>query len=178
MGHLLSNGGGHGLCAVQHFFEDFCGFGVTQGTDDCGRWLEGASPERRALVEHALRHAIKRGEAGALSLLGYGGQPKVGAVIDGRPARAALVGERERGVGASRFHATLVAIMVAVATRERVPDVVLAGGCFQNAVLANAAARQLRAAGLRPWLAERAPIGDGGLALGQLQVARWRLAGH
>ena len=36
------------------------------------RWLEGASPERRALVEHALRSAVKRGEAGALRLLGYG----------------------------------------------------------------------------------------------------------
>lgn len=43
----------------------------------CAAWLEGASAERRALVEHALRSAIKRGEAGALALLGYGGKPKV-----------------------------------------------------------------------------------------------------
>jgi hypothetical protein len=35
-------------------------------------WLDGASPERRALVEHALRSAVKRGEADALRLLGYG----------------------------------------------------------------------------------------------------------
>jgi 3-methyladenine DNA glycosylase AlkC len=38
----------------------------------CAAWLVGASPERRALVEHALRSAVKRGEADALKLLGYG----------------------------------------------------------------------------------------------------------
>lgn len=43
----------------------------------CARWLEGAGAERRALIEHALRSAIKRGDRGALSLLGYGGRPRV-----------------------------------------------------------------------------------------------------
>jgi 3-methyladenine DNA glycosylase AlkC len=38
----------------------------------CAAWLEGASAERRALVEHALRSAVKRGEGEALRLLGYG----------------------------------------------------------------------------------------------------------
>jgi 3-methyladenine DNA glycosylase AlkC len=46
-------------------------------------WLEGASAERRALVEHALRSAVKRGEPGALKLLGYGGKAAV-AVEDVR----------------------------------------------------------------------------------------------
>jgi 3-methyladenine DNA glycosylase AlkC len=40
----------------------------------CEAWLEHASPERRALVEHALRSAVKRGDASALRLLGYGKQ--------------------------------------------------------------------------------------------------------
>ena len=43
----------------------------------CAAWLRGASPERRALVEHALRSAVKRGEAEALRLLGYGGKAAV-----------------------------------------------------------------------------------------------------
>lgn len=43
----------------------------------CASWLEDASPERRALVEHALRSAIKRGDPQALRLLGYGQAPKV-----------------------------------------------------------------------------------------------------
>ena len=38
----------------------------------CGVWLDEASAERRALVEHALRSAVKRGDASALRLLGYG----------------------------------------------------------------------------------------------------------
>jgi 3-methyladenine DNA glycosylase AlkC len=40
-------------------------------------WLEGASPERRRLIEHALRSAVKRGDAKALRLLGYGRKPAV-----------------------------------------------------------------------------------------------------
>ena len=40
-------------------------------------WLEGASPERRSLIEHALRSAVKRGDANALRLLGYGTKPAV-----------------------------------------------------------------------------------------------------
>jgi 3-methyladenine DNA glycosylase AlkC len=43
----------------------------------CASWLDGASPERRALVEHALRSAVKRGDSRALSLLGYGQKAKV-----------------------------------------------------------------------------------------------------
>lgn len=43
----------------------------------CTTWLEGATPERRALVEHALRSAIKRGETPALALLGFGRKPSV-----------------------------------------------------------------------------------------------------
>jgi 3-methyladenine DNA glycosylase AlkC len=35
-------------------------------------WLENASEERRGLIEHALRSAIKRGNADALRLLGFG----------------------------------------------------------------------------------------------------------
>jgi 3-methyladenine DNA glycosylase AlkC len=45
--------------------------------ETCARWLDGASAERRALVAHALRSAVKRTDAGALRLLGFGQQPKV-----------------------------------------------------------------------------------------------------
>lgn len=40
-------------------------------------WLKDASVERRALVEHAFRSAVKRGDAGVLSLLGYGGRADI-----------------------------------------------------------------------------------------------------
>lgn len=40
--------------------------------ETCRAWLVDASAERRALIEHALRSAVKRGSPEALSLLGYG----------------------------------------------------------------------------------------------------------
>ena len=39
------------------------------------RWLQDASAERRWIVRHALRSAIKRAEPGALAALGYGDAP-------------------------------------------------------------------------------------------------------
>jgi len=41
------------------------------------RWLEGAGPERAWIVRHALRSAIKRGDAGALAVSGYGAKAEV-----------------------------------------------------------------------------------------------------
>ena len=46
-------------------------------TRTCAAWLEDASEERRALVEHALRSAVKRGHADSLRLLGYGKKASV-----------------------------------------------------------------------------------------------------
>ncbi len=36
------------------------------------QWLKGASEDRRWIVQHALRSAVKRGETGALEVLGFG----------------------------------------------------------------------------------------------------------
>ena len=61
--------------------------------DTAEAWLEGASAERRALVEHALRSAVKRGEPRALRLLGYGKKPAV--TIEGvqfKPRRVPIGG--------------------------------------------------------------------------------------
>jgi len=60
-------------------------------TRTCAAWLGGASAERRALVEHALRSAVKRGEADALRLLGYGNKPSISIEeICFDPARVAI----------------------------------------------------------------------------------------
>lgn len=62
--------------------------------ETCAAWLERPSTERRALIEHALRSAIKRGEPGALRLLGFGKKPSV-AIEDIRfqPKRVAIGGQ-------------------------------------------------------------------------------------
>ena len=59
----------------------------------CAGWLRGASPERRALVEHALRSAVRRGEGEALRLLGYGAGAEVSLEdVTFRPRRVAIGG--------------------------------------------------------------------------------------
>ena len=40
--------------------------------DTAQAWLQGATSERRWIVQHALRSAVKRGEAGAFAALGFG----------------------------------------------------------------------------------------------------------
>jgi 3-methyladenine DNA glycosylase AlkC len=62
-------------------------------SDTCSAWLRDTTPERRALVEHALRSAIKRGEPEALRILGFGAKPSV-AVEDVRiePKKVAIGG--------------------------------------------------------------------------------------
>ena len=59
-----------------------------------GRGGDGASPERRALIEHALRGAVKRGDPEALRMLGFG--KKASVVLDRvafKPSRV-KIGER------------------------------------------------------------------------------------
>lgn len=53
------------------------------------RWLENAGPERAWIVRHALRSAIKRGDAGALAVSGFGAKAEVAvrraAITPARP---------------------------------------------------------------------------------------------
>lgn len=43
-------------------------------------WMEGASAERRWIVRHALRAAVKKGDAGALTVLGFGAKASLHVV--------------------------------------------------------------------------------------------------
>jgi hydrogenase maturation protein HypF len=98
--------------------------------------------------------------------------------VDLRPAVRAAVFESLGGEPASRIaariHNTLAAVsvdLVRAAARGtgRLP-VVLSGGCFQNARLAESIQRGL-APEFTVHLHERVPPGDGGIALGQAVVA-------
>ncbi len=62
----------------------------------CSRWLDGATPARRALVEHALRSAIKRGDRGALALLGHGAKPDVSVDRVAFTPRRVAIGSKVR----------------------------------------------------------------------------------
>ncbi len=57
------------------------------------RWLQDAGPERAWIVRHALRSAIKRGDAGALAVSGFGTKAEV--IVRGKsitPQRARIGG--------------------------------------------------------------------------------------
>jgi hydrogenase maturation protein HypF len=90
-----------------------------------------------------------------------------------RAAVADLLQGRPAGAISGRFHATLAAataelVRLAVASAGRLP-VVLTGGCFQNARLAEDTCEAL--APLAVHLHGEVPPGDGGIALGQALVA-------
>jgi hydrogenase maturation protein HypF len=71
----------------------------------------------------------------------------------------------------SRFHGTLVRWISAVAQEIGEERVVLTGGCFQNALLLEAASEALRASGFRPLVHGALPPNDGGIAPGQIFAA-------
>ncbi len=99
--------------------------------------------------------------------------------LDLRAAWRALVADVLAGVTAgaisARFHATLAragAELVRRAARRTGPlPVLLTGGCFQNARLAEGVLGDLSKDGFPVYLAGEVPPGDGGLALGQAVVA-------
>jgi len=77
------------------------------------RWLRGATVERRWIVNHALRSAVKRADAGALTALGYGGKAEVSL-------RYAKIAPRQPKIGGS------VTIGFTLANSSRQPQRVMA----------------------------------------------------
>jgi len=103
------------------------------------------------------------------------------AVADWEPLARAVVEDRAAGVPvgriSARFHNALANLAVAVARRWGGGQVVLSGGCFQNAVLAERVRERLSETGFHVYTHLRVPPGDGGIALGQLAVAARRSKG-
>ena len=100
-------------------------------------------------------------------------------IIDGRGAIRAVVADLAAGVEveevSSRFHNGLAKVTAAAlmraAEREGTGNAVLSGGVFQNRLLLEATARELRAAELRVLIPELLPPNDGGISYGQAVVA-------
>ncbi len=97
-------------------------------------------------------------------------------MIDWRPLLTAVLAAQQDGAAkadiAATFHATLADMMVAVARRTGVPDIILTGGCFQNRLLSELAIARLDDAGFKPHWHQQVPPNDGGIALGQAVWAR------
>ena len=100
------------------------------------------------------------------------------AIIDWEPMLRAVLADRAAGASvgriSARFHNALAELAVVLARRAGLSDVVLSGGCFQNARLAEDIRRRLLEAGFRVHAHRQVPPNDGGIALGQVMVARGR----
>lgn len=131
---------------------------------------ESASPYPLPLVETTGPSALAPGQRARAALL----------ELDWRPLVAAVLEDRERGVPgatiAARFHAACAHGALAVARAVGAARVALTGGCFQNRRLTAELARRLEAEGAEVLVHRQVPANDGGIALGQVAVARARLA--
>ncbi len=98
---------------------------------------------------------------------------------DWRPMVREILADLRKGVVTSRiagrFHNTLVRWGVEMARRAGLPRVVLSGGCFQNRYLLRHLRNRLQAEGFRVYVHQQVPPNDGGIALGQIVVAAYRL---
>jgi hydrogenase maturation protein HypF len=124
------------------------------------RWNLAADPDERSRYPFALDRDSSPWEIDP--------RPMVRGVVDD------LAAGRSPATISARFHNTLAAAAgeVTRAVREARGDlpVVLTGGCFQNALLAERIAGEL-SGGPPVFLHHEVPPGDGGLALGQAMVA-------
>jgi len=109
-----------------------------------------------------------------------GGYRLDGDRLDFRPLLEALLplGGDAR-LGAELFHGAVIDGVAAwaarAASRLRLTQIALSGGCFMNRVLAAGVAAALQARGLTPLLPCAVPANDGGLSLGQAHFARLTL---
>jgi hydrogenase maturation protein HypF len=99
-------------------------------------------------------------------------------VVDWRPVLRAIIADVRDALPvatiSARFHNWLAEAICAVADRVGISHVVLSGGCFQNAYLAERAIQRLREEGFVPYWHRNIPPNDGGIALGQaLAAARY-----
>jgi hydrogenase maturation protein HypF len=98
-----------------------------------------------------------------------------GGVADSAPMVTALLKDLKHGVSredlARRFHNTLAELALAWAQRAGLHQVVLCGGCFQNALLTGLVKHRLEQTGFQVILPAQFPPNDGAVSLGQAWVA-------
>ena len=86
-----------------------------------------------------------------------------------------VLSDRESGVTpeeiGAKFHCSLAEAIARVAHAAGIKKVVLTGGCFQNKLLTEQAFARLEGEGFHPYIHQRIPPNDGGIAAGQIAAA-------
>jgi hydrogenase maturation protein HypF len=110
-------------------------------------------------------------EEKAAFLKGVGG---FALIIDWQPMIEQLLTDKKSqstNYCAAKFHNTLAKISVEIAKHANQQNIVLSGGCFQNALLTKKIFDELTAVNFIVHTHQNVPPNDGGLALGQLYAA-------
>ena len=102
-------------------------------------------------------------------------------MLDPAPLVAALVRDRAAGVDAAilarwfheSFGIAAARLAARVASAVGLDAVVLTGGVFQNALLAEVVESAITGAGLRVLVHSTIPPNDGGISVGQATIAGW-----
>jgi hydrogenase maturation protein HypF len=107
-----------------------------------------------------------------------------GWIVDPIPLIADLIEDLRGGTRVSRiaasFHNTVVLFLQEMAQKMAeetgLDRVILSGGVFQNGYLVERLTQALVKVGLAPVLHRRVPPNDGGISLGQVAIAKARMA--
>ncbi|MBI4989820.1 MAG: carbamoyltransferase HypF [Rhodocyclales bacterium] len=153
----------------------------TPPTSSCGRWFDAAAGlagvrEVAAFEgQAAMLYESQSAQYGEVDALDGGFVLGEDGTLDLLPLLARLADERNAGLSAALFHATLAEALAAwvqrAAQESGLRRVALGGGCFLNRILGEGVRRRLQARGFEVLEARRAPPNDGGLGLGQAWVA-------
>jgi hydrogenase maturation protein HypF len=96
-------------------------------------------------------------------------------IVDWGPMVSKILKEissrKSKGTISSKFHNTLVEIIIQVTKQVGEKRVILTGGCFQNKTLTEKATARLTQEGLIPYWNQQVPPNDGGISLGQIIAA-------
>lgn len=167
---------------VMHFSQLVKNTRLTKTTTSLGRWFDAASALLGLCdVQHDEAHAAMLLEAKAG---GVCGRIMTGLIrvmhrqLDLLPLLGYLADVKadQKQQAAADFHRTL-AFGLAVLTRSAVErigysgPVVLSGGCLANRLLTQSLVGDLKSLGIEALVPQLAPVGDGGIALGQAWLA-------
>jgi len=155
-------------------------------TSSAGRLFDAvASLLDIAQINHYEGQAAMALEALATGFVGADFQafPSVFKIIDGAPLiidwQPAIenvlmnLGKKPPALIAAQFHHTLAEMLLAIANRAERQNIVLSGGCMQNAYLVAEAIQGLENAGFTVYCHGQIPPNDGGLAVGQLYAGKF-----